>query len=64
MLDNASMKITRRTLAISALAGTAAAQQTTSDELDQARKQVELTSQTLLKHEVPMSAEPAFQFKA
>jgi len=58
------MKITRRTLAISALAGTAAAQQTTSDELDQARKQVELTSQTLLKHEVPMSAEPAFQFKA
>ena len=59
-----SMKITRRTLAISALATAAAAQQSTSDELDQARKQVELTSQVLLKFEVAMSAEPAFQFKA
>jgi len=59
------MKITRRTLALSALAGAAAAQPTTpTDELDQARKQVELTSQVLLKHEVAMSAEPAFQFKA
>jgi hypothetical protein len=64
MLDNANMKITRRTLAISALATAAAAQQPTSDELDQARKQVELTSQVLLKFEVAMSAEPAFQFKA
>jgi hypothetical protein len=60
----ASMKITRRTLAISALATAAAAQQTTTDELEQARKQVELTSQTLLNYEVAMSAEPAFQFKA
>ena len=59
----ASMKITRRTLAISALASAAAAQQTT-DEPEQARKQVELTSQTLLKYEIPMTAEPAFQFKA
>jgi hypothetical protein len=58
------MKITRRTLAISVLAGAASAQQTTSDELEQARKQVELTSQVLLKYEIPMSAEPAFQFKA
>jgi hypothetical protein len=58
------MKITRRTLAISALAGAAAAQQATPDELEQARKQVELTSQVLLKHEIEMSAEPAFQFKA
>jgi hypothetical protein len=64
MLHNDRMKITRRTLAISALAGAAAAQQPTSDELDQARKQVELTSQVLLKFEVAMSAEPAFQFKA
>jgi hypothetical protein len=65
MLDNASMKITRRTLAISAFAGAAAAQQPTgSDELEQAQKQVELTSQVLLKHEIAMSAEPAFQFKA
>lgn len=59
------MKITRRTLALSALAGAASAQPTTtSDELEQARKQVELTSQVLLKHEIAMSAEPAFQFKA
>jgi hypothetical protein len=59
------MKITRRTLALSALAGAASAQPTAaSDELEQARKQVELTSQVLLKHEVAMSAEPAFQFKA
>jgi hypothetical protein len=64
MLDNASMKITRRTLAISALAGAAAAQPITSDELEQARKQVELTSQVLLKYEIAISAEPAFQFKA
>jgi len=58
------MNITRRTLALSALASAAAAQQTTSDELEQARKQVALTSEALLKYEVPMSAEPAFQFKA
>jgi hypothetical protein len=58
------MKITRRTLALAAFAGAAAAQQATSDELEQARKQVELASQTLLKFEIPMSAEPAFQFKA
>jgi hypothetical protein len=61
----ASMKITRRTLAISALASAAsAAQQTTSNELERARKQVELTSQVLLKYEISMSVEPAFQFKA
>jgi hypothetical protein len=62
------MKITRRTLALSALASVAgaaaSAQQPASDELEQARKQVELASQTLLKYEVPMTAEPAFQFKA
>ena len=60
-----NMKMTRRTLAFSALASAAAsAQQPASDELEQARKQVELASQTLLKYEVPMTAEPAFQFKA
>jgi hypothetical protein len=59
-----NMKITRRTLALSALAGAASAQQPASDELEQAHKQVELASQTLLKYEVPMTAEPAFQFKA
>jgi hypothetical protein len=59
------MKITRRTLALSVLTGAASAQPPAApDELEQARKQVELTSQILLKHEVAMSAEPAFQFKA
>ena len=59
------MKITRRTLALSAIAGATAAQQTTApDELDQARKQVEATSQVLLKYEIAITAEPAFQFKA
>jgi hypothetical protein len=58
------MKITRRTLAISALAGSASAQQTAPDELEKARKQVELTSQVLLKYEVRITAEPAFLFKA
>lgn len=58
------MKMTRRTLALSALAGAAAAQQPPPDELEQARKQVEATSQTLLNYEVAMSDEPAFLFKA
>jgi hypothetical protein len=61
----ASMKITRRTLALSAFAAAAPAQQATApDELEQARKQVEANSQALLKFEIAMSAEPAFQFKA
>jgi hypothetical protein len=58
------MKITRRALALSALAGAATAQQAMSDEIEQARKQVELISQALLKYEISVSAEPAFQFKA
>jgi hypothetical protein len=64
------MKITRRALALSALAGAAAAQPPNqapapAEDLDQAaRKQVEATSQALLHYEIPMSAEPAFQFKA
>jgi hypothetical protein len=64
------MKITRRALAVSALAGVAAAQPPSqpapaADDLDQAaRKQFETASQTLLHHELPMSVEPAFQFKA
>ena len=64
------MKITRRALAVSALAGAAAAQPPTqptppADDLDQAaRKQFETASQTLMHFELSMSVEPAFQFKA
>jgi hypothetical protein len=64
------MKITRRALALSALAGAAAAQPPSqappkSGDLDQeARQLLETTSQALLHFEIPMSAEPAFQFKA
>jgi hypothetical protein len=60
------MKITRRTLAFSALAGAAAAQTPPAgptDELEEARKQTEATSQALLHYEISMSAEPAFQFR-
>jgi hypothetical protein len=62
------MKITRRALALSALTGAAAAQTPAplpaADEMEEAKKQVEATSQKLLHYEIPMSAEPAFQFKA
>jgi hypothetical protein len=60
------MKISRRELAGVALAGAAAAQ-TPPNEPDvqaQAQQQVARNSETLLKFEVPMAAEPAFQFKA
>jgi hypothetical protein len=61
----ANMKMTRRTLALSAFAAAAPAQQAAApDELEQARKQVEANSQTLLKFEIAQTAEPAFQFKA
>lgn len=61
--------MTRRALAVSALAGAAAAQTpapapaTASDELAEAHKRTAATSQTLQRYESPMSAEPAFQFK-
>ena len=63
------MKISRRELASLAVAGAAAAQTqdkppTPSDELEQARRQVARNSETLLKYEISMAAEPAFQFKA
>ncbi len=59
------MKMTRRALALSALTGAAAAQAPPGgDELEESKKQVETHSQTLLRYELPMSAEPAFQFKA
>ena len=47
-----------------ALAGAASAQQPAPDELDEARKQVQRNSETLLKYEIPMATEPAFLFKA
>jgi hypothetical protein len=64
------MKISRRALAGVALAGAASAQTATTppqqapDNLDQAKKQVAQNSEALLKYEVSMAAEPAFQFKA
>jgi len=59
------MQITRRALALTALAGAAAVDaQPVADELEEAKKQVAAHSETLLHFELPMSAEPAFQFKA
>jgi hypothetical protein len=59
------MKLSRRALAQIVVAGAAAAQQPAPDDLDAAaRKQVELNSEALRKHELPMTAEPAFLFKA
>ena len=53
------------------MAGAAAAQtadtpppQPAADELPAAQKQVARNSETLLKYEVSMAVEPAFQFKA
>jgi hypothetical protein len=65
------MKITRRAaLALSALAGAVAAQPPSQappaagnfDE--ESRHQVETTSQALQHFEIPMSAEPVFEFRA
>jgi len=56
--------ISRRALAQLALAGAASAQQPATDEVEQARKRVQDNSETLLKQEVAMATEPAFQFKA
>ena len=56
--------ISRRALAQLALAGAASAQQSATDELEQARKRVQDNSDVLQKQEVAMSTEPAFQFKA
>jgi hypothetical protein len=63
------MKLSRRAVAQMALAASASAQtqaQTTAPPatLDQAAREVELTAELLRKHEIPMSTEPAFLFKA
>jgi hypothetical protein len=66
------MKITRRKLALGAVASAAALAQTpapprgSSDEelLKAAREQVRRNAATLATVPLPMTAEPAFQFKA
>jgi len=66
------MKMTRRKLAASALASAAALAQNpppvpaeSPDELlKAAREQAKRTGETLAKQRIPMSTEPAFQFKA
>jgi len=60
------MKISRRELSGLALAGAAAAQTPPAEPDVQAvaQQQVAHNSETLLKFEIPMAAEPAFQFKA
>ena len=45
-------------------ADTTPAQPAATDELPAAQKQVARNSETLLKYEVSMAVEPAFQFKA
>ena len=65
------MKITRRSLAASAVASAAALAQTptpapaASDEelLQAAREQVKRNGEALAKFPLPMATEPAFQFK-
>ena len=64
------MKLTRRQLA-TALSSAAALAQTASgppttpeEELKAARERVQAYGAALARQEVPMAAEPAFQFKA
>jgi hypothetical protein len=60
------MKITRRKLA-AVLAAPAALAQTprpAADPLEAARQRIKANAETLAKENVPMPAEPAFQFKA
>ena len=60
------MKITRRKLAGILTSATAVAQaQTTPDaELQSAKDRIKANSDALAGQQVPMSTEPAFQFKA
>lgn len=66
------MRITRRKLAVTALAPAAAMAQTPpprplsdnpGDLLKNAQEQVRRNGETLAKYTVPMATEPAFQFK-
>jgi hypothetical protein len=60
------MKLTRRKLAVALLAPAAAAQQPPppADDLAAARARLKTNADALAKVDVPMSAEPAFTFKA
>jgi hypothetical protein len=63
------MKITRRMLAVSAIASLAAPGQapppaTAEEELKMAREQVRRNGEALAKYDVPMTTEPAFRFEA
>ena len=65
------MKITRRTLAVSLAASTAALAQPQSppapapdDELQTARARLKAASDALARQEIAMSAEPSFRFEA
>ena len=64
------MKLTRRQLATAlapavALAGTAAqSAPAVDDELSAARERVKANSEVIAGHDLPMTVEPAFQFKA
>lgn len=61
------MKLTRRALATAVLAPVALAQTPApaeEDLLKAARDRIKANGDTLAKVEIPMSTEPAFQFKA
>jgi len=63
------MKLTRRQLAVAALAPAALAQTTpqpatASDELKAAQARMKANSDALSRMQVPIETEPAFQFKA
>lgn len=59
------MQITRRALALTALAGAAAAdaQPPAANDIEDAKKQVAEHSETLLRFDLPMGGEPVFVFK-
>jgi hypothetical protein len=68
------MKLTRRQLGAAALASVAARAQTPPQpgpqnatpqaELQAARDQVKATSESLSQYQIPMTTEPAFEFRA
>jgi hypothetical protein len=64
-----AVTITRRKLAAALISSPALAQvpalaQTPADPLQAARDRIKTTSDALAREQVPMDAEPAFQFKA
>jgi hypothetical protein len=63
------MKLTRRQLAAALVSAAAAAQTRTApasppDDLQAARDRIKANGETLARQVIPMSTEPAFQFKA